>query len=114
MPGDTYSCLYAARLILTGGGEFSPHDEQVGPTAATLVTKGELQPGENGNHCFILWDWILPMTIVPSGFSSGYGGTGPTGLALVLLMLAARDIPIYELSVDSGIFKRLDENWLSA
>lgn len=113
MPGITWECLQAVRLILTGGGYFNRDGREMIPSAATLVTKRQNDPKEPGAHAFIFWEWILTCTVVPSGFSSGYHGEGPRGLAYALLMIESKGIPFYELKVEEDLFERLDGNRLT-
>lgn len=115
VPGSTWACFHALRLILTGGGyEFHFADHAARPSAATLVTKRNANPEETVvEHAFILWDWFVRFTVVPSGFATGYGGTAPHGLAYALLMLQAKDVPVHELEVDEAFFRRLNGNRLT-
>lgn len=110
--GSSQACLNAIRVILTGG-YLASWGVEWAPTAATLVTRTGFSVKGHGEHSFVFWDWVLPLTIVPSGFTSGYAGEGPKALALALLMIRAKDIPIYEVGVDGSVFNRLNRNRLT-
>lgn len=113
IPGNTWSCLHSVRLVLTGGGYYDRDGRELLPSGATLITRR--QPSTNvTEHAFIFWKWLLGSpVVVPAGFSSGYSGEGPRGLALALLMVIAKDITVHEIEVDQGLFTRLNENALT-
>ena len=100
-------------MILTSGIPRSFEDVVCLPPAATLITKRDRTMETVRNHAFVIWDWVTPITVVPSGFTSGYNGAGPKGLMYALMMLRAKDIPIYELEVDGGLFDRLSQTRLT-
>lgn len=110
--GVSQTCLHAVRVIITGG-YLASSGVECGPTAATLITRTGFSVKGHGEHAFVFWDWILPITVVPSGFASGYSGEGSRALALALMMMRAKDIPVYEVGVDGGVFSRLNRNRLS-
>jgi len=125
VPGSTYDCLHAVRLILTGGGYFNAVPDpsadtrrqlELLPTAVTIVTafQEDKRNPALARHAFVFWDWITAITVVPSGFGSGYGGTGPSGFSDALLMIFAKDLPAYELLVGNALLERMDQNALVA
>jgi len=106
--------LQAIRIILTNGGLDADRDKNVLPSAATIITRHPSANPPVVEHCFIFWDWLLEMTVVPNGFASGYGGAGPHALAYALIMVESKDIPLFELKVDGERFERIASNRLSA
>ena len=104
VPGIIDKCLIAISAILNSGCL---------PESATVVTF-EVQRGKTlvEHHLFLFWNWgSFPLTIVPSGFSSGYSGGGPTAFSLALCMIKSKQVPIYEYyTQDGNIFADIDEN----
>lgn len=100
--GYTALCLQAMNAIL-GSGAF--------PERATIVThvyNRESRPLQE-NHLFIFWNWqYTPIVIIPSGFSSGYSGTGPEGFALAICMIKDKKIPIDFTEVNEKEFSLID------
>jgi hypothetical protein len=111
--GNTSVCLKAIGLILTSTGFYDEHGRDLLPSAVTLVTRAQGLLKDTPQHAFVFWDWILACTVVPSGFTSGYPGEGPRGLAYALLMVQAKNIPLYALEINGGMFDRLNQNRLT-
>lgn len=93
----TQSCLEAiARLIQAG--------EWV--TQAFLLTA-------DGRHCFVLEVAECELVVIKAGFTSGYSGEGPRGLALALRLLRRHRIDVEELEVSPDVLCRVDESRLT-
>ncbi|NOY93755.1 MAG: hypothetical protein GXP55_21430 [Deltaproteobacteria bacterium] len=80
---------------------------------ALLVTSPADSDG-NRSHGFFLWTTPEGYVVVMPGFSSGYGGEGPTGLSLTLAGLRAHDVELGELQVDGQFFGRFRRGLLTA
>jgi hypothetical protein len=50
---------------------------------------------------------------IPAGFSSGYGGTGPTCLSIALQLLDTHGAEIDEFEVDEALLERLNRSGLT-
>lgn len=93
----TKSCIEAiARLIQAG--------EWI--TQAFLLTA-------DGRHCFVLEVAEYELVVIKAGFTSGYGGEGPRGLALALCLLRRHEIGVEELEVSPDVLRRVDESRLT-
>lgn len=102
--GHTYNCLIAIHAILESG---------VPPEEATVVSCEYGGPRQT-DHLFLFWNWgHFPVTIVPSGFASGYRGEGPKGFSLALCMIREKGIAIKQIDVDASLFRMLDEGRIS-
>lgn len=92
LAGVTQSCLDAiVRLI--GSGEKIKH--------ASILTCGQM-------HCILLKNLIGDRVAIKTGFSSGYPGEGPTGLAVALQLLRRHGVEIDEYEVSSEILEAID------
>ena len=94
--GYTRPCLVALDRVLSG-----PSDVQ----RATVLTKND------NEHLFVLWekvDWPMKGIIIPTGFTSGYGGEGARGFSLALCMLSEHQVPIDCLGVTEPDFDQID------
>jgi hypothetical protein len=67
----------------------------------------------DNNHCLLLTKEIGDLVAVKSGFSSGYGGTGPTCFSYVLQILDTHGAEIDECQVDEDLINRLDRSNLT-
>lgn len=76
------------------------------PVHARILTSGN-------THCLLLTNPVGDQLAVKSGFSSGYGGTGPTCFSLVLQMLQTHGCEIDECYVEQHIIERLDSSALT-
>jgi hypothetical protein len=93
----TQSCVEAiARLIQAG--------EWI--TQAFLLTA-------DGRHCFVLEIAEYDLVVIKAGFTSGYSGEGPTGLALALRLLRRHRIDVEELEVSPDVLRRVDDSRLT-
>lgn len=67
----------------------------------------------SSTHALLLTNSIGDITAIKSGFSSGYGGTGPTAFSYVLQLLEAHGVGIDEYTVDKALIGRLDQSTLT-
>jgi Protein of unknown function (Hypoth_ymh) len=65
-------------------------------------------------HAFLLTSDLGDVKAIKSGFSSGYGGAGPTAFSYVLQLLEAHGVEIEEYIVDKAILERLDQSALTS
>lgn len=93
--GITASCIRAITCLLSGGERFEK---------ARLVTCGQ-------DHAFVLRAEHERDVAVKAGFTSGYAGEGPSGLATVLAILAMHNVDIEEYEVERSFMDRL--SWSS-
>jgi hypothetical protein len=63
---------------------------------------------QNNSHCLLLTKENGDQIAVKSGFSSGYGGTGPTCFSYVLQILNSHGAAIDECETDEAMIDRLD------
>lgn len=66
----------------------------------------------NGGHSFLLSVGMSRQIAIKSGFSSGYRGSGPAGLASALLMLERHHVEVEEVNVSSVIMSRIESSSL--
>ena len=107
--GQSFPCLWAVDTIV---------NSETPPERATLVTlETDRQKGQ-AEHLLLFWDWnSVPLTVVQSGFASGYPGTGPTCFSTALGMIEDRNIPTSEVFADKAEFdtiegRRLTEDFI--
>jgi uncharacterized protein Ymh len=68
----------------------------------------------SGNtHCLLLTNAIGGHVAVKSGFTSGYGGRGPTCFSVTLQFLHSHGVEIDELVADASLLDRLDHSALT-
>ena len=80
------------------------------PERASLVTWVTVPRSRQSDHLFLFWDWNeVPLTVVHSGFASGYSGIAPRAFSMALCMIRDKAIPISELRVQEGLFNALEE-----
>jgi hypothetical protein len=91
LSGITSSCIRAITRLINSG-ELIKH--------AFLITC-------DSNHAFILVTEYEEVIAVKDGFSSGYPGEGPHGLASALLLLYRHNVEIEEHNVDLPFMQRL-------
>jgi hypothetical protein len=100
--GDPDSCLMAIDAILNSG---------VLPKRAIILSLQYPRTNDRQDHLFIFEDWgHFPLTIIPSGFASGYPGQGPRSFSLAICLLREKGIPIYGCYVQDRVFKAVDKN----
>lgn len=88
----TESCLVAlVRLVELGGAVES----------ARLISC-------TGRHAFFLYIGDPSPACIKSGFTSGYSGEGPAGLALALRLLQRHGVEVEECEVSAALLKRLN------
>ena len=102
MLGHSRSCLAAVEDIVTS---------ETPPTRATLVSSFDndsiAQP--IWMHLFLFWNWnYVPLTIVQSGFTSGFSGTGPGAFSLALCMIDSIGVQLDLKEVDAATFKEIE------
>jgi len=98
--GYTQPCLLAIDAILNSGSL---------PEKATLVSWASDRRSQMEEHLFLFWNWgYSPLTIVPSGFSSGYSGEGPRGFSLAICMIRSKGIPLDGVYVGESKFRTID------
>src|SRR5580704_12429216 len=95
--GSSIDCETAVVRLLQSGDT---------PARARILSSGS-------THCLLLTNKVGDHIAVKSGFSSGYGGTGPTCFSQVLQMLQTHDCEIDECDVDDTIIERLDASALT-
>ena len=101
IPGISEQCLLAVDTIV---------NSQRLPERASLVTHKELPRSSKAEHLFLFWGWNhVPLTVVHSGFASGYGGEGPRTFSMALCMIRDKAVPINELRVHKGLFNAIEE-----
>jgi hypothetical protein len=68
----------------------------------------------SGNtHCLLITNAIGDHIAVKSGFSSGYGGTGPACFSITLQLLLSLSVEIDEWVADGSLIDRLDQSALT-
>ena len=99
--GSTAACVEAIETILQSGRKFAE--------ALVLTQRDNLV----GCHAIIFRDVYDGQLAIKSGFSSGYGGTGPAGLSKVITLINWWDIDLDEIVVGEEFIKRLDDSSLT-
>lgn len=95
--GSSFDCTEAvARLLLS----------EDPPTRARILSAG-------GIHCLLLTKKCGDLIAIKSGFTSGYGGTGPSCFSLTLQMLDTHNCQIDECDADKETIERLDVSALT-
>lgn len=94
--GITSSCLSAITCLINGGKHLKK---------AHLIS-------HNSKHAFLIITAHDEIIAIKSGFSSGYSGEGPRGLAIALALLNRHKVEIEECRVDSLLMERLDYSCL--
>jgi len=99
--GSTGACLAAVERLL---------HHWTGLTTATLVTCEEA--GHRAHALLLTGDAEGPLAI-KSGFASGYGGEGPTGLSSAIVLMDWHGLVIEEVAVEAPFLLRLDASALT-
>ena len=99
--GSTVECVEAVEMVLQSGRKFEK---------AILLTQ---TCGGPSSHAIIFRGIYGDEIAIKSGFSSGYAGTGPSGLSKAIALISWCDIDLDEVSVDERVMKRIDESSLS-
>jgi hypothetical protein len=98
--GYTDQCLVAIDAILNSGCL---------PKKAIIVSTRPYGNNRRQDHLFVFVDWdYFPITVVPSGFASGYSGGGPRGFSLAICLIREKGIPIWGIDLDDVNFRRID------
>jgi hypothetical protein len=95
--GSSLDCQQAVMRLLQCGTSI---------TRARVISSGT-------THCLLLTNAIGDPIAVKSGFSSGYGGTGPTCFSATLQLLHSHDVEIDECVADGSLIERLDRSALT-
>jgi len=99
MPGMSEQSLLAVDVIV---------NSELPPRRASLVTNRQ------GLYLFLFWDWNnVPLTVVHSGFSSGYPGQGPRSFSQALCMLWDRGITTNLVIANKTIFDAIEHRRLT-
>lgn len=96
-PGSSKDCQDAVVRLIQHGDPL---------TSARILTNGN-------RHCLILTLGEVDLIAIKSGFTSGYGGTGPSTFSYVLQLLEAHEVEITEVDVDEDVLERLDNSSLT-
>lgn len=100
MPGVSEQCLLAVDVIV---------NSEVPPRKASLVTWVKDKRNMQEEHLFLFWDWNkVHLTVVHSGFASGYSGQGPRSFSQALCMIWDRTIPINMVIASEALFKAIE------
>lgn len=95
--GVTASCINAVLRYLQFGDHISK----------TLILTSDQY------HALILYIEDYEVVAVRTGFSSGYPGEGPRGLAYILSLLNEQEVPIIECDVKRNILEKINSARLS-
>ena len=106
IPGDTETCVLAVDTVVNSENP---------PRKASVVGWRKDLHSMIYEHLFLFWDWNkVPLTVVHSGFTSGYGGTGPHGFSEALCMVFCREIPTNPIFVNETDFNAIENRRLTA
>ena len=98
--GHTPLCLIAIDAILNTG---------ILLDRATIVSHMYNRQARQEDHLFLFWNWgYFPLTVVPSGFSSGRSGGGPHGFSLAICMVRSKGIPLEQIDVSESEFRAIE------
>ena len=97
VPGSSQDCQNAVMRLLQFG---------------ELIARARILSCSS-THALLLTNGIGDVTAIKSGFSSGYGGLGPTAFSYVLQLLDAHGVEINEYTVDEALIERLDQSALT-
>lgn len=101
MSGISLPCLLAIEAIL---------DSKELPERATIVTYVKGRRSRKEVHLFLFHDWChVPLTVVKSGFASGYPGEAPEAFSLAICMIRSKAIPIYEFDAGMTEFRLIGQ-----
>ena len=105
MPGISAPCLWAVDAIVNSGNP---------PRKASVVTWMKDPRHLQGEHLFLFWDWNwVPLTVVHSGFASGYSGEGPRSFSTALCMIKDRAIPANDIFLEESAFYAIENRRLT-
>ena len=105
IPGHSVSCCSAVDTIVNSENP---------PRKASLVTWLQDRTGFTGLHLFLFWDWNrVRLTVVHSGFASGYTGGGPHNFSIALSMIRDREIPMSNIFLTEHQFHSIENRRLT-
>ena len=105
MPGISAPCLWAVDAIVS-----SEHP----PRKASVVTWTKDRHNSQREHLFLFWDWNwVPLTVVHSGFASGYPGEGSRSFSIALSMIMDRAIPTNDIFLGRSEFYAIENRRLT-
>ena len=84
------------------------------PRKASIVTWRKDRSNRIYRHLFLFWYWNhVPLTVVHSGFTSGYGGSGPHGFSEALCSILYREISTNEIFLSESEFNAIEKRRLT-
>lgn len=98
VPGSTMCCVEALVGLL---------GESRGVSRAWLFSASS--DNGCGDHCFLVETRFQDKIFIKSGFTSGYSGTGPTGLSNAIQALLLAEVEVDEFEVDGDFITRVDQ-----
>ena len=105
LPGMSRHCLLAVDTIVNSAFP---------PRKASLVTWTKDRQNWQEEHLFLFWDWnYVPLTVVHSGFATGYSGEGSRTFSEALCMIWHREIPTNLIYVDEYNFSAIENRRLT-
>jgi len=97
LPGVTEDCIEAVQRLIQFGDRIE---------RARILTSGN-------EHCLLLTVSVDDLIAVKSGFSSGYGGSGPSGFSFVLQLLEFHGVRLEEYDVGPEFLEKVDNSALT-
>lgn len=98
--GYTHECLLAVDAILNSGCL---------PKRAIIVSTLPSANNRTQDHLFVFQDWgYRPITVISSGFASGYPGEGPRGFSLAICLIREKGIRVWGTDLDDADFRKID------
>ena len=94
--GSTQDCLAALQRLLLSPAYLE--------RALILTSRHRQQP----HHGLLLLTEVGDPIAIKSGFTSGYGGEGPTGFSCALALLSLHGVELEEIDIDHALLERLD------
>lgn len=82
-------------------------------TKVRLLSSPKDKESGNARHGFFIAFEHMESIIVPRGYASGYGGTGPNQLSNILLVLESYDVYVGEILLEPDVFSRLRNQCLT-
>ena len=105
IPGGSEECLLAVDTIV---------NSEIPPRKASVVSWVKDRQSMQEEHMFMFWDWnYVPLTVVHSGFTSGYLGGGPRCFSQALCMIWDRSIPTNMVIVNKAEFNAIEARRLT-
>ena len=105
IPGMPPQCLSAVDTVV---------NSEVPPRKASLVLWQKDRQSNQEEYLFLFWDWnSVPLTVVHSGFATGYSGDGPKRFSQALCMIWDRAISINMVIVNEAVFNAIESRRLT-